>query len=90
MPADTTSIRKRLIRRTGGLFLLLGLAFGALAASSSADLSGRYQAGQQRSSALQAAIRAETSRINGFEGSIQTLQARLNAIEQRISRTSSG
>lgn len=85
MPSDTTSIRKRLIRRTGGLFLLLGLAFGGLTAASSADLSSRYQAGRQHSSALQSAIRAETSRINGFEGSIQTLQTRLDAIERSVS-----
>jgi uncharacterized coiled-coil protein SlyX len=80
-----TSIRKRLIRRTGALFLLLGLAFGGLTTSSSADLASRYQAGQQRSSSLRAAIRAETSRINGFEGSIQTLQGRLAAVERSVS-----
>ena len=58
------------LRRIGSLLLLAGLGFGALAASGSADLTSRYQAGQQRASQLQSQINGETSRIHGFEGTI--------------------
>ena len=51
---------------------------------SGADLTSRYQAGEQRSSQLQSRIRAETDRIQGFEGTIGALQGRLTAVEHSV------
>src|SRR5881227_2642071 len=72
------------VRRIG-LPLLLATAVSAmLAASGSADLITRYQAGQQRSSQLQSRIHSETSRIHGFEGTLGSLQKRLDAIQRSV------
>ncbi len=84
VPAITTTLRMPLIRRIVSLLLLAAAGFGVLVASSAADLTSRYQAGQQRSSQLRGAIAGETSRIAGFEGTIGTLQARLDAIERSV------
>jgi peptidoglycan hydrolase CwlO-like protein len=72
------------VRRIGSAILLTAVGCGALAASGSADLTSRYRAGQQRSSALRSKIHSETSRINGFEGTIGSLQARLNAVQESV------
>ena len=65
--------------------LLLGTAgCGTLASTSSADLISRYQAGQQRRSQLGARIHSETARIQGFEGTIGSLQARLEAVQRSV------
>jgi peptidoglycan hydrolase CwlO-like protein len=73
------------IRRTASVLLLVAFAAGAAAASGSADLTSRYQAGQQRSSQLRARIHAESSRIQGFEGTIGSLQGRLDQIQRTVS-----
>ena len=53
--------------------------------SSSADLTGRYQSGQQRAQQLRSQIAAQTKRIQGFEGSISSLEGRLRVIQQSVS-----
>jgi uncharacterized coiled-coil protein SlyX len=72
------------IRRIASLLLLAAGVLVALVTTSSADLSSRYQAGQQRSAQLQSAIRSENNRIAGFEGTISSLQKRLDAIERSV------
>jgi peptidoglycan hydrolase CwlO-like protein len=52
--------------------------------SSAGDLASRYSAGQQRANQLKAQISAESQRIDGFEGTIGTLQGRLTAIERSL------
>ncbi|MGO9885050.1 MAG: hypothetical protein ACLPV4_18795, partial [Solirubrobacteraceae bacterium] len=54
------------------------------ATGGTADLTSRYQAGQQRSEQLRSEIRGENTRIAGFEGTISSLQARLTAIEHSV------
>lgn len=54
------------------------------AGASSADLMGRYQAGQQQAGQLQGRIAAEERRIQGFQGSIGSLQQRLNAVQRSV------
>jgi uncharacterized coiled-coil protein SlyX len=72
------------IRRITSLFLLTAVGFGVLATAGAADLTSRYQAGQQRSAQLRSAIRGENSRIEGFEGTISSLEGRLTAIERSV------
>ena len=72
------------VRRTALLFLLGAAGSGALAASGSADLTSRYQAGQQQSSQLQSRIHAESNRIQGFEGTLGSLEKRLDAIQHSV------
>ncbi len=84
VPAVTTIIRMLVIRRITFLFLLTSSAFVVLVSSSSADLTSSYRSGQQRSSQLQGQIRGETSRIQGFEGTIGSLEGRLTAIERSV------
>jgi uncharacterized coiled-coil protein SlyX len=56
------------------------LAPGA-GASSSGNLEGRIAAAQGRTNELSAGIRADSRRIEGFQGSIDDLQTRLSALE---------
>jgi peptidoglycan hydrolase CwlO-like protein len=72
------------VRRIASLFLLAAAGSAALASSGSADLTSRYQAGQQRSSQLKSRIHDETSRIQGFEGTIGNLQKRLDAVQESV------
>jgi hypothetical protein len=72
------------VRRIGSLLLLAVAGSGVLAASGSADLTSRYQSGRQRSSQLQSQINAETSRIHGFEGTLGSLQKRLDAVQHSV------
>jgi peptidoglycan hydrolase CwlO-like protein len=59
-------------------------AIAMLAGSSSADLSSRYRAGKQRADRLQSEIQADSSRIQGFDGSIGDLEQRLGALQRSI------
>jgi peptidoglycan hydrolase CwlO-like protein len=72
------------VRRIGLLLLLGAAGSGALAASGSADLTSRYQTGQQRSSQLQSRIHSESNRIQGFEGTLGSLETRLDAIQHSV------
>jgi hypothetical protein len=57
----------------------------ALAPSAShGDLAGRLSAGQQRAAQLAARIKAENDKIQGYEGTIGSLQARLTVIEHSV------
>jgi peptidoglycan hydrolase CwlO-like protein len=60
-------------------------ATALLTGSSRADLASRYQAGKQRANQLQSEIRADSTKIQGFEGTVGSLQERLNAIQRSIS-----
>ena len=63
----------------------LALIVAALWASPTrGDLAGRYAAGQQRANALQSQINADSQKIQGYEGSIGELRARLSAIERSL------
>ncbi len=48
------------------------------------DLASRYSAGQQHASQLKSAIHADSTKIQGFEGTISSLQARLTAVQQSL------
>jgi peptidoglycan hydrolase CwlO-like protein len=48
------------------------------------DLASRYSAGQHRASGLKSAIHADSAQIQGFEGTISSLQARLTAVQQSL------
>jgi len=72
-------------RRIATLCLLAAVAAAATAVPSSADLTSRYQSGQQQAQQLRSQIAAQTKRIQGFEGSISSLEGRLQAIQQSVS-----
>jgi hypothetical protein len=65
-------------------------AFAALAlvslltSASHADLSSRYQAGQRRANQLRSQIRAQSDRIQGYQGSVSSLEQRLGAIQHSV------
>jgi peptidoglycan hydrolase CwlO-like protein len=48
------------------------------------DLASRYSAGQQRANGLRSAIQSDSKQIQGFEGTISSLQARLTAVQQSL------
>jgi peptidoglycan hydrolase CwlO-like protein len=54
------------------------------AGTSRGDLASQYAAGQQRAGQLKSEIQADSTKIQGFEGTISSLQTRLNAIEQDV------
>ena len=65
--------------------LLLAIAVLALTAVPGwADLSSRYQAGRQRAGQLRSEIAAQSQKIQGFQGTINNLEARLSAIENAL------
>jgi uncharacterized coiled-coil protein SlyX len=84
MPAVTTIIRMHSIRRIASMLLLTAAGYGTMVTVSAADLTSRYQAGEQSSSQLRSRIQAETNRIQGFEGTIGALQGRLTAVEHSV------
>ena len=49
-----------------------------------ADLSSKYKAGQQQASQLRSEISAQSQKIEGYQGTIDNLQARLSAIENAL------
>jgi peptidoglycan hydrolase CwlO-like protein len=71
-------------RRIACLCLLAAVAVLLAAGSSSANLVDRYQSGQQRAAQLRAKIRAESQRIEGFQGSIASLQSRLAVVQRSV------
>jgi hypothetical protein len=72
------------LRRISLVGLLAALAAVIPAGSSSADLAGSIAAGQDRAAQLQSSIRADSSKIQGFQGTIGSLQTRLIAIEHSV------
>ncbi|HEX4011331.1 MAG TPA: hypothetical protein VHX62_15030 [Solirubrobacteraceae bacterium] len=71
-------------RRIASVCLLSAAGLVAIAAPSSADLSSRYQAGQQQAQQLRSEIAAQTKRIQGFEGSIGSLEGRLRQVQASV------
>ena len=71
-------------RRIVLLSLLAAAVAGLAAVPSSADLTSRYQAGRDRAQTLKSQITAQTHRIQGFEGSISSLEGRLGVIESSV------
>ncbi len=71
--------------RLAGPILALVVGAAALApSSSSGDLSSRFNAGQQQAGQLSGRIQAETNKIQGYQGTIGSLQSRLNVIERSV------
>jgi hypothetical protein len=56
----------------------------ASAGASQGDLASPYSAGQNRAGQLRSQINADSTQIRGFEGSISSLQARLNVVRQSL------
>jgi hypothetical protein len=71
-------------RRIVCLCLLAAVAVALTGGSSSASLVDRYQSGQQRASQLRARLRAESQQIDGFQGSISSLQSRLTVVQNTV------
>ena len=72
------------VRRIASVCLLSAAALAAGAVPSTADLSSRYQAGRQRAQQLRSQIAAQTERIQGFEGSITSLEGRLRQVQASV------
>ena len=70
------------IRRIALVLLSVAVFFVALVTTSSADLNGNYQAGQQRATQLRSTIHDESGRIDDYEGTIGQLESRLSALEK--------
>jgi peptidoglycan hydrolase CwlO-like protein len=71
-------------RRLVCLCLLAAAAVTLTGGSSSASLVGSYQSNQQRASQLRAKLRAENQQIEGFQGSISSLQSRLTLVQGSV------
>ncbi len=71
-------------RRLAYPLLLAIVVLGLRAVPGSADLSSKYQAGQQAAKDLRSAISAQSAKIQGYQGTINDLQSRLNAIEESL------
>ena len=65
-----------------GLVAVAVVLYGA--GTSAGDLAGRFAAGQQRANRLQQAIQADSQRIQGYEGRIGDLEARLAVIQGTV------
>ena len=72
------------LRRVASISLLVVVATMIAAGTGSADLSSRYAAGQQRASQLQSSIQSDSTTIQGYRGTIGSLQTRLNLIQQSV------
>ncbi|MFZ1994803.1 MAG: hypothetical protein WAU75_11890 [Solirubrobacteraceae bacterium] len=71
-------------RRLAYPFLLAAVMLGLAAVPGWADLGGKYQAGQQRANQLRSEISAQSQTIQGYQGTIDNLEARLSAIENAL------
>jgi hypothetical protein len=71
-------------RRIAFLYLLCAAALGLWAVPGSADLTSRYKVGEERAQALRSQIAAQSRRIQGYEGSISSLQGRLDVIQRSV------
>ena len=71
-------------RRFAYPFLLAVVVLGIVAVPGRADLSSKYQAGQSRAKQLRSEISAQSQTIEGYQGTIDNLQTRLNAIENAL------
>lgn len=71
-------------RVVASICALAALIAALTAGPTRGDLASRYAAGKQRASALKSAIQAETNKIQGYQGTVASLQARLAAIQQSV------
>jgi peptidoglycan hydrolase CwlO-like protein len=71
-------------RRFAYPFLLAVVVLALAAVPGWADLSSKYKAGQQRASQLRSEISAQSTKIEGYQGTIDNLEARLSAIENAL------
>jgi peptidoglycan hydrolase CwlO-like protein len=76
--------RRRRTAVAAAISVVAVVAIAAAAAPSRADLASRYAAGQKQAGALQAAIHAESSRIEGYQGTVASLAGRLRAIQRSV------
>ena len=72
------------VRRFAYPFLLAAVVLGLAAVPGWADLSSKYKAGQQRANQLRSEISAQSQKIDGYQGTIDDLEARLSAIENAL------
>ncbi len=71
-------------RRFAYPFLLAVAVLALSAVPGWADLSSRYQAGRQRANQLRSEISAQSAKIQGYQGTVNNLEARLTAIENAL------
>ncbi|MFL5860823.1 MAG: hypothetical protein ACJ780_08605 [Solirubrobacteraceae bacterium] len=69
------------VRRLAYFFLLAAAVLGVMAGPGLADLSSRYKVNQQRAQQLRSQISAQSRKIQGYQGTVNSLEARLAQIE---------
>jgi hypothetical protein len=72
------------VRRFAYPFLLAAVVLGVVAVPGWADLSSKYKAGQERARQLRSELTAQSRKIEGYQGTIDNLEARLSAIERAL------
>jgi peptidoglycan hydrolase CwlO-like protein len=72
------------LSRTVSVGVLVALAAAAFATASRGDLAKRYAAGQQRARQLKSQLQSETHKIQGYQGTISDLRARLSQIDNSV------
>jgi peptidoglycan hydrolase CwlO-like protein len=75
---------QRSITHALATLVVVGVVAALRAAPSAGDLASRYAAGRARASALQSQISARNQQIQGYEGSIASLQARLDQVQRVV------
>jgi hypothetical protein len=74
-----------LTRPRAAVVALTAVFFAAISpVASRGDLASRYSAGQQRAGALRSQIQNDSAKLQGFEGSANSLRARLAAVERSV------
>ncbi|MGZ4169744.1 MAG: hypothetical protein ACXVRN_00105 [Solirubrobacteraceae bacterium] len=71
-------------RRLAYPFLLAAAGLCLVAVPGSADLTSRYKANQQRAQQLRSQITGQSRKIQGYQGTIDNLEGRLNQIENAL------
>jgi peptidoglycan hydrolase CwlO-like protein len=71
-------------RRLASLLLLAAAGLCLAAVPGSADLNSRYKVNQQRAQQLRSQISTQSQRIQGYQGTIDSLEGRLSQIENAL------
>ncbi len=71
-------------RRIAAALVAAVAVVGVGASTSRGDLAGTYAEHQQQASKLQSAIKADSTTIQRYEGSISALQTRLSSVQRRL------